>query len=85
MIRINLDKLIHEMGLSMNKLAVESDTRPNTVIDIVKGKAQRIDFVTLDKLLNGLNRIAIDRGISRRFSIEDIIYYEYTNTDKPPE
>lgn len=77
MITITLDKCLHEMGLSMNKLAVVSDTRPNTVIDIAKGKAQRIDFVTLDKLINGLNEIAISRGIERRFNVHDIIDYKY--------
>lgn len=64
------------MGLSMNKLAIESDARPNTVFDIAKGKAQRIDFDTLDKLLNGLNKIAMYRGIERRFDIGDIISYK---------
>lgn len=76
MIELTLDKCLHEMGLSSNKLAVESNARPNTVIDIVNKKAQRIDFETLDKLLNGLNQIAINRGLTRRFDITDIINYK---------
>lgn len=76
MITLTLDKCLHEMGLSMNKLAIESDARPNTVFDIAKGKAQRIDLETLNKLLQGLNRIAINRGIDRRFDISDLIQYE---------
>lgn len=76
MITVSLDKCLKEMGLTMNKLAVESDTRPNTVNDITKGSAKRIDFETLDKLLNGLNKIAMHRGIDRRFDITDIINYE---------
>jgi len=85
MITITLDKCLHEMGLSMNKLAVISETRPNTVIDIAKRNAQRIDFVTLDKLLNGLNEIAIERGIERRFTVKDIIDYEYTRGELPDD
>lgn len=76
MITITLDKCIHELGLTMNRLASYSGTRPNTINDIVKGKAKRIDFDTIDKILNGLNMIALDRGIERRFDLHDVIQYE---------
>ncbi|KAF6630489.1 helix-turn-helix transcriptional regulator [Paenibacillus sp. EKM208P] len=77
MINLKLDKAVHMLGLSMNKLSVASGVRPHTVGDLVRNDSQRIDLDTLDKILNALNSIAEDRGLDIRFGVEDIIEYEY--------
>jgi DNA-binding Xre family transcriptional regulator len=77
MVNLKLDKAVHMLGLSMNKLSVISGVRPNTIGDLVKGESQRIDLDSLDKILNALNSIAEDRGLDIKFGVADIIEYVY--------
>lgn len=78
MIRINLSEHLHKLGLTNNKLAVMSSTRPNTIADMTNGKAQRIDLETLDRILNTLNQICVDRKLGFTYQLTDIIVYEYS-------
>jgi DNA-binding Xre family transcriptional regulator len=64
------------MGLSKNKIATESNIRPNTISDIVNGKIKRMDLDTLESLIDALNHIAYDRNMDRRFTINDIMIYQ---------
>lgn len=74
-VRFNLGRTIEELGITRNKLAVESKTRPATVLDLVSGETKRIEIHTLINLLDTLNTIARDQGISRKITISDIIEY----------
>jgi predicted transcriptional regulator len=74
-IRYNLGETLSEIGITRNKLAVESKTRPATVLDLVSGESKRIEIDTLISLLDTLNRISKERGITRTITISDIIEY----------
>lgn len=74
-IRFNLGKTLEEIGITRNKLAVESKTRPATVLDLVSGDSKRIEIETLTNLLDALNKESRARGIIRTITISDIIEY----------
>ncbi|WP_373230389.1 helix-turn-helix domain-containing protein [Cohnella sp.] len=74
-IRFNLGKTLDELGITRNKIAVESKTRPATVLDLVSGDTKRIEIDTLINLLDALNTEARARGITRTVKIDDIIEY----------
>ncbi|GLI07872.1 transcriptional regulator [Paenibacillus tyrfis] len=74
-VRFNLGRTIEELGITRNKLAVESKTRPATVLDLVSGETKRIEIHTLVNLLDTLNTIAREQGITRKITISDIIEY----------
>ncbi|MBU7318829.1 helix-turn-helix domain-containing protein [Paenibacillus oleatilyticus] len=82
-VRFNLGRTIEELGITRNKLAVESKTRPATVLDLVSGETKRIEIHTLVNLLDALNTIAREQGITRKITISDII--EYIPDDKNAE
>lgn len=77
MIKITLQNTLDELGITRNKLAVESKIRPATLHSLVKGHGAMIKFETLDALLNAINEIAIEKNINKRYTITDIIDYEY--------
>lgn len=77
MIKITLQDTLDELGITRNKLAVESKVRPATLHSLVKGHTTLIKFDTLNILLNTLNDIAIGKGINKVYTITDIIDYEY--------
>lgn len=79
MIRFNLQKTIDTLGLSMNKLAVLADVRPNTINDLVKGNSKRIELDTVEKILTALNELSMGRGINKYFQIQDIVQFENEN------
>ncbi|WP_248928992.1 helix-turn-helix domain-containing protein [Paenibacillus hamazuiensis] len=79
-VQFNLGKTLDELGISRNKLAVESKTRPATVLDLVSGDTKRIEIDTLVNLLDALNEIARGRGFTRQITVSDII--EYTSDEK---
>lgn len=72
-----LEQTLFKLGLSKNKLAVESKVRPNTIIDIVNGNTRRMDMDTLDQVLDALNKIALERNLDRTFTINDIMIYNF--------
>ncbi|MCL6459218.1 MAG: helix-turn-helix transcriptional regulator [Gorillibacterium sp.] len=74
-IKFKLGEILEEIGITRNKLAVESKTRPGTVLDIVSGETKRIELDTLISILDTLNDIANKKGIKRRISISDIMEY----------
>jgi hypothetical protein len=77
-ITFNLQKALDELEISSNYLAVETKTRPSSVLSIAKGTMQRIDINLLNTLLDQLNIEAKQRGLNKTYSIEDIISYEQT-------
>lgn len=77
MYTFNLKKVLGELDITANYLAVETKTRPSSVLSLAKGTMQRVDLGLLETLLDQLNREAIKRGIDKRYTIEDIVKYEY--------
>lgn len=75
MLQIILGETLDSFDITMNKLATESDLRPNTVHDFARGNSKRIDLVTLDKMLIGLNKIASNRQVNKMFDLTDVIKF----------
>jgi DNA-binding Xre family transcriptional regulator len=72
-----LDVALNELGITKNKLSVESKVRSNTIIDLAKGNVSRLDFFSLQAILDTLNLIAEQKGIDRKFDMNDIVRYDY--------
>lgn len=77
-----LEDALKELGITMNKLSVESKVRSNTIIDLKNGNVSRVDFYSLQAILDTLNVIAEQRSIQRRFDMNDIVKYNYKGEGK---
>lgn len=76
-ISYNLENILRELDITKNHIAVETKTRPATILSIAKGDAKRIDLEMLDNVLNGLNQIAKEKGINKTYKIDDIFTYNF--------
>jgi DNA-binding Xre family transcriptional regulator len=76
-----LDEILSELGITRNKLAVESKVRPVTVNDLFEGKSKRLELPTIQKILDTLNNFAHLKGLDKTYTIDDIIKYEYKESD----
>jgi predicted transcriptional regulator len=74
-IKFKLAKTIDEIGTTRNRVAVESKTRPATILDLAAGETKTIKLETLVNILDALNQIAREEGIERIIGISDIIEY----------
>lgn len=70
-IECTLGKTLDDIGITKNKLAVESKVRPNTISDIALNKARSINFETLEKIVTTLNTL----DTTRTFDITDVFVY----------
>jgi DNA-binding Xre family transcriptional regulator len=80
-IHFNLAKVLDELEITKNALAVEAKIRPATVASFVNGEVSRIEIPTLISMLDALNRFAIEKGTERRYNIEDLITYEFKDAE----
>lgn len=78
-----LGNTLSDLEITKNALAVESKVRPATINDLVVGKAKQVNFETLKAIIDALNRIAIEKGKLKLYSVEDVFTYEPTT--KAPE
>jgi DNA-binding Xre family transcriptional regulator len=76
-----LGNVLGELEITKNALAVEAKVRPATVTTYVNGDVGRIEIDTLTNMLDAINRMAIEKGITRRYGLEDIISYEYKGAE----
>ncbi|ASA21843.1 helix-turn-helix domain-containing protein [Paenibacillus donghaensis] len=81
--KFNLESSIKKLDVSMNKLAIMADIRPNTINDLVKGTTKRIELETLEKLLTAMNDLASNKRLNYAFQIQDIIEYENDSMFNP--
>jgi hypothetical protein len=72
----HLDKILDELGITSNYLAVQSKTRPNSVLALSKGQMQRVDLTFLSNLLVQLNIEAKNKNLNKTYTINDIIKFE---------
>jgi DNA-binding Xre family transcriptional regulator len=80
-IHFNLAKVLDELVITKNALAVEAKIRPATVASFVNGEVSRIEIPTLISMLDAINRFAIEKGTERRYNIEDLITYEFKGAE----
>ncbi|WP_404351633.1 helix-turn-helix transcriptional regulator [Sutcliffiella horikoshii] len=71
-----LPKTLEEIGLTRNGLAVEAKVRPASITDLYNGETRTVHFETLQTIIDTLNRLGFEKGLSRRFTIEDIFTYD---------
>ncbi|WP_431085660.1 XRE family transcriptional regulator [Paenibacillus sp. 8b26] len=74
-IYFKLSETLEMIGATRNKVAVESKTRPATILDLASGDTKTIKLETLVNILNAINEIAHSHGLEKTFGIEDIIQY----------
>lgn len=70
-----LEQVIDELGSSKNHLANVSDVRPDTIYSICNNTVKRINLSTLNKIMDGLNKISENKG-GPKIHLHDIIDYE---------
>lgn len=74
-IKFNLNSVLDELGTTRNRIAVESKTRPATILDLASGETRTIKLETMVEILNAINRIAEENGIKRQYGIDALIEY----------
>ncbi|MGV7117386.1 XRE family transcriptional regulator [Paenibacillus kyungheensis] len=77
-----LNETLNIIGATRNKIAVESKTRPATILDLASGDTRTIKLETMVSILNAINEIAAKNGVNRTFGIEDIVEYIPINQEK---
>ncbi|MEH7457710.1 helix-turn-helix transcriptional regulator [Bacillus sp. JJ1127] len=70
-----LGDTMEEIGITKNKLAVESKVRPATISNLVSGEVGLIRFDTLQSILDALNVMAGEKGMDKTYRIEDVVQY----------
>ncbi|MFC7784243.1 helix-turn-helix domain-containing protein [Rossellomorea sp. GCM10028870] len=75
--RFNLENILKELELTMNKLSVESKVRSGTVISLAKGDAKRLELDTIHRILDVLNETAKVKNIDRTYTIDDLVRYYF--------
>ncbi|WP_139328434.1 XRE family transcriptional regulator [Paenibacillus odorifer] len=74
-IKFKLGATLDLLGTTRNKIAVESKTRPATILDLASGDTRTVKLDTLANILDTLNALAKEKGIERTIGIDDIIEY----------
>jgi hypothetical protein len=80
-IHFKLNETLEMIGATRNKIAVESKTRPATILDLASGDTKTIKLETLVNILNAINEIARSHGLEKTFGIEDIIQFVPQSTE----
>ncbi|MRB43012.1 helix-turn-helix domain-containing protein [Bacillus thuringiensis] len=70
-----LGETMEEIGITKNKLAVESKVRPATISNLVNGEVGLVRFDTLKSILDALNQLAEKNGVDKTYRIEDVVQY----------
>lgn len=74
-IEFKLGDTLDEIGITRNRVAVESKTRPATILDLVAGDTKTIKLETLVSVLDAVNSMAAEKGMRRVYGIEDVVKY----------
>ncbi|OAK38929.1 control protein [Bacillus wiedmannii] len=70
-----LGETMEEIGITKNKLAVESKVRPATISNLVNGEVGLVRIDTLQSILDALNQLAAENNIDKTYRIEDVVQY----------
>ncbi|HDX9607374.1 TPA: hypothetical protein ROY11_004512 [Bacillus cereus] len=74
-IHFTLEQTLNELDISPYRLSVISTVRSNTIADMVSNQSSRININTLELIISALNKIAAERGSSRKFNVNDVFTY----------
>lgn len=78
---INLEHILNDLGITKNKLAVEAKLRPNLISELVEGKTKAVKLDTLAKILETLNRLSREQGLSNIYDVGDLFSYNEHPTE----
>lgn len=67
---------LKEMRVTMREFSLQSGIRPATISAWSNGEAKEINLITLQLALDTLNRLSKEYKINKKYTIEDIFYYE---------
>lgn len=73
----NLESILTELEITKNHLSRESKVRPATILDLASGKTKRLELPTIQTILDTLNKIAVEKGNNKTYTIDDLIKYQY--------
>jgi predicted transcriptional regulator len=79
-LQFNLKETLDQLKITRNKLAVESKTRPATILDLVSGDTKRLELSTIVAMLDTLNQFAKEKGY-REITFHDILEYIPDNNE----
>jgi predicted transcriptional regulator len=71
-----LDKVVKELKITPNRLAVDCGLRSTTIYKLCKNEATRIHTDTLAIIMKTLNEISKKEGFNKEYRIEDIMEYK---------
>jgi predicted transcriptional regulator len=74
-VRFTLSRSLEQLGVSPYRLSVVSGVRNNTIYNMLENKTQRINVQALTDIINGLNTIAKEKGIHKKFDINDVLEF----------
>ncbi|TYS55787.1 helix-turn-helix domain-containing protein [Bacillus infantis] len=75
-IYFTLDKVLNELEVTPNYVAVKAQVRPNTLYKMQDNDIARINIDVLEKILDALNEISREKSIHTKFNIEDVLTYK---------
>ncbi|NMH67313.1 helix-turn-helix transcriptional regulator [Bacillus sp. RO3] len=70
-----LDDSIKQLNINANQLSKYSGVRHSTIYDILNNKADRPPRDTLEKILDAMNEIALEKELNIEFDINNIYKY----------
>jgi hypothetical protein len=73
-----LEGVLNEIEQTRNAVAVEAKVRPATLHDLYYGNTKRIELESFGRILDAINKFAVEKGIDKRYTIDDIIRYEFS-------
>jgi predicted transcriptional regulator len=80
--KFNLEQVIIETGITKTFLSRESKLRYQTIADLIAGETKRLELPSIEKLLETINKAARDKGITKTYTIDNLIKYEFEEDGK---
>ncbi|MGO1061090.1 XRE family transcriptional regulator [Planococcus sp. FY231025] len=71
----NLPKILEEIKATRNEIAVESKSRPATLLDMHNGTTKRLELGTMERILDAINAKAAASNIDKVYTLNDLFTY----------
>lgn len=81
MIKFVLDETLEEVGVTRNKLSVESKVRYTTITDMANNGVKQINIATLEQIVIALNELAKEKNVNRKFDVNDVFIFDFDKTE----
>ncbi|WP_203334384.1 XRE family transcriptional regulator [Planococcus beigongshangi] len=72
----NLPQVLGEINATRNEIAVESKTRPATLLDMHNGTTKRLELGTMERILDAINAKAAKEGVNKTYTLNDLFTYQ---------